>query len=101
LHKQTGSDINLDRIFFPTIIRLVPWGRGQRWSSKCWFFSPLNHLTRLIAQENFIILNILYYSRVIVFFMKFNCKIKNKNIMIYYWRRTSTLIPGRQEVIML
>jgi hypothetical protein len=37
-HKQTGPGINLDRIFFPSTIRLVHWGWGQRWSSKCWFF---------------------------------------------------------------
>jgi hypothetical protein len=36
--KQTGPGINLDRMFFPTITRLVPWGRGQIWSSKRWFF---------------------------------------------------------------
>jgi hypothetical protein len=31
----------------------VLWGRGQRWSSKLCFFSPFNHLTRLVAREDF------------------------------------------------
>jgi hypothetical protein len=33
----------------------VPWGRGRRWSSKrCSFFLPFNHLTLLVAREDFI-----------------------------------------------
>jgi hypothetical protein len=42
---------------------LAPWGREHRWSSKRWFFSPLNHLTRLIARENFITVSIDMTSR--------------------------------------
>jgi hypothetical protein len=38
-------------------IRLVPWERGQRWSSKRWVFHRSTHLTRLIARKNFIILS--------------------------------------------
>jgi hypothetical protein len=31
---NSPGQVYLVRIFFPTIVRLVPWGRGQRWSSK-------------------------------------------------------------------
>jgi hypothetical protein len=32
-----------------------PGQMAERWSSKRWFCSPLNHLTRLIARENIIL----------------------------------------------
>jgi hypothetical protein len=38
----------------------APQGRVQRWSSKHWFFSLFNHLTQLIAWENFINLTWIY-----------------------------------------
>jgi hypothetical protein len=34
-----------------------PWGRGQRWTSKHWSLRCFNHLTRLVAREDFIIQN--------------------------------------------
>jgi hypothetical protein len=37
LRKQTGPGINWTECIFPTITRLAPWGRGQRWSLKHWF----------------------------------------------------------------
>jgi hypothetical protein len=55
--KQTGSGVNLDRMFFPTIIRLSTQRTRTEMVFEMFVFSPLIHLTWLIAQENFIILS--------------------------------------------
>jgi hypothetical protein len=60
-----------------------PWGRGQRWSSKRSSLQNwTNHLTRLIARENFIIELLVIISKTISTFYEEN--VNNINIFTLY-----------------
>jgi hypothetical protein len=55
--KQTGPGINLDRMFFPNHNQTSTLRTRTEMVFETLVFSLLNHLTQMIARENFIILS--------------------------------------------